>query len=83
MKCAWNMEESKLFNLFCSLLSLFRVADLELTTFSLEREYSLGKRMLKTPCIMYSVLLFNHFISGANVMTSSKNRGNIHTHGVV
>jgi len=77
------MEESKLNNLFSSSLSLFRVADLELTTFSLEREYRLGKRMLKTPSIMYNVLLINHFISGAYVMTSSKNRGNIHTHGVV
>jgi hypothetical protein len=72
VKCAWNVEESKLNNLFSSSLSLYRGADLELTTFSLEREYSLGKRMLKTPGIMYNVLLINHFISGANVMTSPK-----------
>jgi len=55
VKCALNMEESKLNNFFSSSLSLFRVADLKLTTFSLEREYSLGKRMLKTPCIMHNV----------------------------
>lgn len=83
VKCALNMEENNLNNFFSSSLSLFRVADLKLTTFSLECEYSLGKRMLKTPCIMYNVLLFNHLISGANAKTSSNNRGNIHSQGIV
>jgi len=44
------------------------VADLKSTTFSVEREYSLDKRMLKTPCIIYNVLLFNYVISVANIM---------------